>query len=133
MGAKRQRFPIVNAYAICWNNMRPGCAGRSLHARCDLERENPSLISGDNPAGPSPRSEFSLPPVVVGRRQRDARIGFSSIVDKAMKGEFVTITRHGKPVAVLVSIEAADIAREALGRRRPRPCRLSANFPRWHV
>jgi antitoxin (DNA-binding transcriptional repressor) of toxin-antitoxin stability system len=35
-----------------------------------------------------------------------------------MKGDFVTITRHGKPVATLVSIEAGEIARKALERKR---------------
>ncbi|MEX6505791.1 type II toxin-antitoxin system Phd/YefM family antitoxin [Jiella sp. M17.18] len=50
---------------------------------------------------------------------RDAKTGFSGFVDQAMKGEFVTITRHGKPVAALVSLEAAEIARRALGRKRP--------------
>ena len=30
---------------------------------------------------------------------REAKAGFSSLVDKALRGEFVTITRHGKPVA----------------------------------
>jgi len=50
---------------------------------------------------------------------RDAKTNFSSFVDEAIKGEFVTITRHGKPVAVLVSVEAANIAREALLRQRP--------------
>ena len=38
---------------------------------------------------------------------RDAKAGFSSLVDDAMKGEMVTITRHGRPAAVLVSIAAA--------------------------
>jgi prevent-host-death family protein len=49
---------------------------------------------------------------------KDAKAGFSSLVDEAIKGEFVTITRHGKPVAALVSIEAAEIARKAIGRKR---------------
>jgi prevent-host-death family protein len=49
---------------------------------------------------------------------RDAQAGFSSLVDEATKGEFVTITRQGKPVAVLVSVEAADVARKAMERRR---------------
>ncbi len=44
---------------------------------------------------------------------KDAKAGFSSLVDEAIKGEFVTITRHGKPVAALVSVEAAEIARKA--------------------
>ncbi len=49
---------------------------------------------------------------------RDAKAGFSSLVDEAMKGEIVTITRHGKPVAALVSVEVAQIARKALERKR---------------
>lgn len=49
---------------------------------------------------------------------KDAKAGFSSLVDDAMKGDFVTITRHGKPVAALVSIEAGEIARKALERKR---------------
>ncbi len=49
---------------------------------------------------------------------RDAKAGFSSFVDEAVKGETVTITRHGKPVAALVSVEAAEIARKALERKR---------------
>jgi prevent-host-death family protein len=50
---------------------------------------------------------------------KDAKAGFSSLVDRALEGEFVTITRHGKPVAALVSIEAAEIARKAMQRKRP--------------
>ena len=49
---------------------------------------------------------------------KDAKAGFSSLVDKTIKGEFVTITRHGKPVAALVSLEAAEIARKAMERKR---------------
>jgi prevent-host-death family protein len=48
---------------------------------------------------------------------KDAKAGFSRLVDEAIKGEFVTITRHGKPVAALVSVEAAEIARKAIKRR----------------
>lgn len=50
---------------------------------------------------------------------RDAKTGFSALVDEAMKGEIVTITRHGRPVAALVSIEAAETVRQ--GRRKSRP------------
>jgi len=50
---------------------------------------------------------------------RDAKAGFSNLVDEAIKGEFVTITRHGKPVAALVSIEAAEAAKKALKKARP--------------
>ncbi len=49
---------------------------------------------------------------------KDAKAGFSSLVDDAFRGEFVTITRHGKPVAALVSVAAADIARKALEKKR---------------
>jgi prevent-host-death family protein len=51
---------------------------------------------------------------------KDAKASFSSLVDSVMKGEFVTITRHGKPVAALVSIEAGELVRKALERKRPR-------------
>jgi prevent-host-death family protein len=44
-----------------------------------------------------PMSTFSL---------KDAKAGFSSLIDDAIRGEFVTITRHGKPVAALVSVAA---------------------------
>jgi prevent-host-death family protein len=50
---------------------------------------------------------------------RDAKSGFSNLADEAMKGEIVTITRHGKPVAALVSIEAAEAAKRSM--RKPRP------------
>ncbi|MDP9836822.1 prevent-host-death family protein [Neorhizobium huautlense] len=44
---------------------------------------------------------------------KDAKAGFSALVDKASAGEFVTITRHGKPAAVLVSVDAAEAAKRA--------------------
>ena len=49
----------------------------------------------------------------------EAKAGFSGLVDEAAKGEFVTITRHGKPAAVLVSIEAANVAISAMKNTRP--------------
>lgn len=49
----------------------------------------------------------------------EAKAGFASLVDEAANGDFVTITRHGKPAAVLVSVEAAEAARRAL--KKPRP------------
>jgi len=49
---------------------------------------------------------------------KDAKASFSNLVDDAFRGEFVTITRLGKPVAALVSVAAADIARKALGTKR---------------
>ncbi len=50
---------------------------------------------------------------------RDAKATFSNLVDEAVKGEFITITRHGKPVAAIVSIEAAEMAKKAMHRERP--------------
>ena len=50
---------------------------------------------------------------------KDAKSGLSSLVDDAIGGEFVTITRHGKPVAALVPLVAAEIARKALDGRKP--------------
>lgn len=49
----------------------------------------------------------------------EAKAGFAGLVDDAASGEFVTITRHGKPAAVLVSVEAADMAKKALNKNRP--------------
>ena len=50
---------------------------------------------------------------------KDAKAGLSRLVDDATSGEFVTITRHGKPVAALVPLIAAEIARKALDRVKP--------------
>jgi prevent-host-death family protein len=47
---------------------------------------------------------------------KGAQASFSRLVDEAIKGKFITITRHGKPVAALVSIEAAEIAHRAIGK-----------------
>jgi len=60
---------------------------------------------------------------------KDAKADFSGLVDEAIKGEFVTITRHGKPAAVLVSVAAADIARQALEKRRPGLAAYLRTFP----
>jgi prevent-host-death family protein len=60
---------------------------------------------------------------------KDAKAGFSSLVDGAVRGEFVTITRHGKPVAALVSIEAAEIARKAMERKRSGLVAYLRTFP----
>jgi prevent-host-death family protein len=38
---------------------------------------------------------------------REAKARLSALVDAAQKGEPTTITRHGKPAAVVVSLEAA--------------------------
>lgn len=59
----------------------------------------------------------------------DAKAGFAALVDEAAKGEFVTITRHGKPAAVLVSVEAADAAKKVLKRPRPNFGDFLLTFP----
>ena len=38
---------------------------------------------------------------------RDAKAAFSALVEAAERGEPTTITRHGKPAAVVVPVEAA--------------------------
>lgn len=60
---------------------------------------------------------------------KDAKAGLSSYVDEAIKGEFVTITRHGKPVAALVPLEAAELAQRALKPRRPSFASYLKKFP----
>lgn len=60
---------------------------------------------------------------------RDAKAGFSSLVEEAVNGEFVTITRHGKPVAALVSIEAAEAARKAMAKPGPNFGEYLMGFP----
>jgi len=60
---------------------------------------------------------------------KDAKAGFSNLVDQAIKGEFVTITRHGKPVAAIVSVEAAEIARKTMERKRTGLVAYLRTFP----
>jgi prevent-host-death family protein len=60
---------------------------------------------------------------------RDAKAGFSGLVDEAVNGEFITITRHGKPVAAIVSIEAAEAARNAMGKNRRNFGEYLMDFP----
>ncbi len=60
---------------------------------------------------------------------KDAKAGFSSLVDEAIQGEIVTITRHGKPVAALVSVAAADIARAVMRKKRPGLAAYLKTFP----
>lgn len=49
----------------------------------------------------------------------DAKAAFASLVDEAANGEFVTITRHGKPAAMLVSVEAGEAAKRAMTKPKP--------------
>jgi prevent-host-death family protein len=58
---------------------------------------------------------------------RDAKAGFSNLVDEAISGEIVEITRHGKPVAALISIEAAR--KMAATDRKPNFGRFLLTFP----
>ncbi|OCW59626.1 type II toxin-antitoxin system Phd/YefM family antitoxin [Hoeflea olei] len=60
---------------------------------------------------------------------KDAKAGFAALVDDAANGEFVTITRHGKPAAVLVSVEAAEAARKALTMPKPDFGAFLLSFP----
>lgn len=64
---------------------------------------------------------------------KDAEAGLPELVDKVGTGEFITITRHGKPVAALVPVEAAELARKAMA---PRPVGLASylkTFPGLEV
>ncbi len=60
---------------------------------------------------------------------RDAKAWLSGLVDQAIKGKFITITRHGKPVTALISIEAASIARKTVERRRSGLVAYLKTFP----
>lgn len=60
---------------------------------------------------------------------KDAKAGLSAYIDAAIQGEFVTITRHGKPVAALVPLEAAEMARRALKPERPSFAAYLKTFP----
>lgn len=60
---------------------------------------------------------------------KDAKASFSHVVDQAAAGEFVTITRHGRPAAVLVSPGAAEAAKKALGKARPSIVKYLRSFP----
>ncbi len=60
---------------------------------------------------------------------KDAKARFSSLIDGARRGEFVTITRQGKPVAALVSVAAAEIACKAIERQRTGLVAYLRTFP----
>lgn len=60
---------------------------------------------------------------------KDAKAGFSHIVDQAAAGDFVTITRHGRAAAVLVSVRAAEVAKRALAKGRPSLVQYLKTFP----
>lgn len=56
---------------------------------------------------------------------QDAKARFSSLVDDAIAGERVTVTRHGKPVAVIVSAEEW----ERVSEKAPSFADLLLSFP----
>jgi prevent-host-death family protein len=60
---------------------------------------------------------------------KDAKASFSHVIDQAASGEFVTITRHGRPAAVLVSVGIAEAARKAIGKDRPSLVQYLRSFP----
>lgn len=60
---------------------------------------------------------------------KDAKASFSHVIDQAAAGEFVTITRHGRPAAVLVSPTIAEAARKALAKNRPSLIQYLKSFP----
>jgi prevent-host-death family protein len=60
---------------------------------------------------------------------KDAKASFSHVIDKAASGEFVTITRHGRAAAVMVSVGAAEAAKKALGTNRPSLLHYLRTFP----
>ncbi len=60
---------------------------------------------------------------------KNAKAGFSGFVDQAAAGEFVTITRDGKPAAVIVSVEAAALAKRALREDQPSLVQYLRKFP----
>jgi prevent-host-death family protein len=60
---------------------------------------------------------------------KDAKAKFSSMVNEAMNGEVVTITRHGKPVAALVSVDVAEAVRQSMQSKPPGLVRYLKTFP----
>jgi prevent-host-death family protein len=59
----------------------------------------------------------------------DAKARFASLVDDAANGQFVTITRHGKPAAMLVSVEAGEAAMRAMAKPRPNFGEFLMSYP----
>ncbi|MGY5779642.1 type II toxin-antitoxin system Phd/YefM family antitoxin [Rhizobium sp. LEGMi135b] len=60
---------------------------------------------------------------------KDAKASFSHIVDQAAAGEFVTITRHGRAAAVVVSVKAAEEAKKAIRKGRSSLVQYLKTFP----
>ncbi|MBB3571206.1 type II toxin-antitoxin system prevent-host-death family antitoxin [Rhizobium sp. BK491] len=60
---------------------------------------------------------------------KDAKASFSHVIDQAAAGEFVTITRHGRAAAVVVSVKAAEEAKKAIRKGRPSLVQYLKTFP----
>lgn len=60
---------------------------------------------------------------------QDAESDLSKVIDRAERGEAVTITRNGTPVAAVVPIEAADMTCTAPQKRKPSLVELLMAFP----
>ncbi|MGV1868868.1 MULTISPECIES: type II toxin-antitoxin system Phd/YefM family antitoxin [unclassified Rhizobium] len=60
---------------------------------------------------------------------KEAKASFSHQLDQVAGGEFVTITRHGRATAVLVSVRAAEAAKKALRKDRPSLFQYLKTFP----
>jgi prevent-host-death family protein len=60
---------------------------------------------------------------------KDAKASLSHQLDQAAGGEFVTITRHGRAAAVLISVGAAEAAKKALRKDRPSLVQYLKTFP----
>lgn len=54
---------------------------------------------------------------------------FANLVDEAANGQFVTITRNGKPAAMLVSMEAGEAAKRAMAKPRPNFGEFLMSYP----
>lgn len=57
---------------------------------------------------------------------REAKAGFSSVIEAAENGEATIITKHGKPAAAVVPIEAA---RKLYPEKRPNFVDFLRTFP----
>ncbi len=60
---------------------------------------------------------------------KDAKASFSHVVDQAAAGEFVTVTRHGRAAAVVVSVKAAEEAKKTIRKGRPSLVQYLKTFP----
>ncbi|MGQ2968915.1 prevent-host-death protein [Rhizobium sp. TH135] len=59
----------------------------------------------------------------------NAKVRLASLVDEAATGAFVTITRHGKPAAMLVSIEVGEAAKRAMAKPKPNFGEFLMSYP----